>query len=72
MKLLVAHVSRAMGLMLRLETARVQNAALLASFDRLNFGVALLNEEMQVVHFNHARKTYWSATTDCASTRIAS
>ena len=53
MKLLVAHASRAMGLMLRLETARVRNAALLASFDRLNFGVALLNEEMEVLHVNH-------------------
>ncbi len=56
MKLLVAHVSRAMGLMLRLETARVQNAALLASFDRLNFGVALLNEAMEVLHLNQAAK----------------
>lgn len=54
MKLLVAHVSRAMGLMQRLDTARVQNASLLASFDRLNFGVALLNENMQVVHLNQA------------------
>lgn len=57
MKLLTAHVSRAMGLMLRLETARVQNAALLASFDRLNFGVVLLNEKMQVVHLNQAAES---------------
>lgn len=54
MRLLVPHVSRSLGLMLRLETARVQNAALLASFNRLNFGVALLNEEMQVLHLNQA------------------
>lgn len=54
MRLLITHVSRSMGLMLRLETARVQNAALLASFDRLNCGVALLNQEMQVLHLNQA------------------
>lgn len=54
MRLLIPHVSRAMGLMLRLETTRVQNASLLASMDRLNFGVALLNAEMQVQHMNHA------------------
>lgn len=52
MKLLIPHVSRAMGVMLRLETARVQNASLLASVDHLNFGVALLSEEMQVLHLN--------------------
>ena len=56
MRLLVAHVSRAMGLMLRLETAKVQNAALLSSFDRLSFGVALLNDKMQVLHLNQPAK----------------
>lgn len=57
MKLLIPHVSRAMGIMLRLETAQVQNASLLASFDRLNFGVALLNDEMQVRHLNQAAQS---------------
>lgn len=57
MQLLVAHISRAMGMMFRLETARVQNAALLASFERLNFGVALLSEGMQVLHMNQAAKS---------------
>lgn len=57
MKLLVADVSRAMSLMLRPETARAHNAALLASFERLNFGVALLNGEVQVVHLNQAAKS---------------
>lgn len=56
MKLLIPHVSRAMGVMLRLETTRVQNASLLASVDRLNFGVALLNEAMQVLHLNQAAR----------------
>lgn len=56
MKLLIPHVSRSMGIMMRLNTARVQNAALLASFDRLNFGVALLNEKMQVLHLNQPAK----------------
>ena len=54
MKLLTGHVSRSLGLMMRLDTARVQNASLLASHDRLNFGVALLNENMQVLHLNQA------------------
>lgn len=39
---------------MRLDTARVQNASLLLSNDRLNFGVALLNENMQVLHLNQA------------------
>ena len=54
MKLLVAHVSRGLGLMQLLDTARLQNASLLASFDRLNFGVALLNGGMRVRHLNRA------------------
>lgn len=54
MKLLVSHVSRSLGLMMRLDKALVQNASLLASFDRLSLGVALLNNNMQVVHLNHA------------------
>jgi DNA-binding CsgD family transcriptional regulator len=54
MRLLVSHISRSLGIMMRLNTARVQNAALLASFDRLSFGVALLNENMQVLHLNQA------------------
>ena len=54
MRLLVAHVSRGLGLMQRLDTARLKNISLLASFDRLDFGVALLNEAMQVLHLNRA------------------
>lgn len=54
MKLLAAHVSRGLGLMQRLDTARLQYTSLLASLDRLNFGVALLNDGMQVLHLNQA------------------
>ncbi len=54
MKLLVSHVSRGLGLMQRLDTAKLQITSLLASFDRLNFGVVLLNERMQVLHLNQA------------------
>jgi hypothetical protein len=57
MKLLVSHVPRSLGLMMRLDTARVQNASLLASHDRLSFGVALLNKDMQVLHLNKAAHT---------------
>ena len=54
MTLLAAHVSRGLGLMQRLDTARLQYTSLLASLDRLNFGVALLNDGMQVLHLNQA------------------
>lgn len=54
MRLLVAHVSRGLGLMQLLDTAKLKNTSLLASFDRLDFGVVLLNETMQVLHLNQA------------------
>ena len=57
MKLLVAHVSRGMGLMQRLDTARLRNTSMLASFDRLKFGVALLNGNMEVLHLNQAAQS---------------
>lgn len=57
MKLIIPHISRSMGLMMRLNTARVQHASLLASFDRLSFGVVLLNAQMQVAHLNQAART---------------
>ena len=57
LSMLVPHVSRAMGIMQRLDTARVHAASLLASFDRLRFGVALLNAGMQVLHLNQAAQT---------------
>ena len=60
MKLLVAHVSRGLGLMQRLDTARLQITSLLASFDRLNFGVVLLNDSMQVLHLNQAGQAVMS------------
>jgi DNA-binding CsgD family transcriptional regulator len=57
MKILTSHVSRSLGLMMRLDAARAQNASLLASFDRLNLGVALLDEQMRVIHLNRAAQT---------------
>ncbi len=54
LKLLGTHLSRGLGLMQRLDTARLQYTSLLAALDRLNFGVALLNEGMQVLHLNEA------------------
>jgi DNA-binding CsgD family transcriptional regulator len=54
MRLLVAHVSRGFGLMQRLNTAKLQHTSMLASFDRLGFGVALLNPSMQMLHLNRA------------------
>lgn len=57
MRLLISHVSRGLGLMQRLDTARLQRTSLLASFDRLSFGVALLGQNMQVLHLNEAAQT---------------
>jgi DNA-binding CsgD family transcriptional regulator len=54
LKLLATHLSRGLGLMQRLDTAGLQYTSLLASLDRLNFGVVLLNESMQVLHLNRA------------------
>jgi DNA-binding CsgD family transcriptional regulator len=51
---MVSHVSRSLGFMMRLDRALVQNASLLASFDRLSFGMVLLNGQMKVVHLNQA------------------
>ncbi len=56
MKLLVAHVSRSLGVMQRLDTARLRYTSLLSSFDRLAFGVVLLDADMQVLHCNTAAK----------------
>jgi DNA-binding CsgD family transcriptional regulator len=52
MKLLVSHVSRSMGVMQRLDTLRLEQTSLLTSFDRLAFGVVLLDDEMRVVYVN--------------------
>ncbi len=60
LKLLTAHVSRGLGLMQRLDTLRMQKTSLLTSFDRLSFGVALLNDGMEVLHLNQAAKTVMS------------
>ncbi len=60
LKLLTAHVSRGLGLMQRLDTLRLQKTSLLTSFDRLSFGVALLNDNMEVLHLNQAAKSVMS------------
>lgn len=57
MGLLISHISRAMGIMMRLDTARLQAATLQATLNRMKFGVMLLNEELRVVHLNNAAKT---------------
>jgi len=57
LKLLVSHVSRSLGIMHRLDTARLSHTSVLAAFDRLHFGVALLNEQMAVLHLNDAARS---------------
>ncbi|MFC5522404.1 helix-turn-helix transcriptional regulator [Polaromonas jejuensis] len=54
LQLLVPHLSRALGLMHRLNAARLKEASLLSALDRLAFGVALLNERTEVLHLNLA------------------
>jgi DNA-binding CsgD family transcriptional regulator len=54
MQLLVPHVSRAMGLMHRVDAMRLQLDSLHMSLDRLDFGVALLCAQGRVLHANTA------------------
>ncbi len=50
--LLIPHLSRALGLQHRLDALRVQNQSLLSAFDRMDFGVCVLNELGQIVYVN--------------------
>ncbi len=56
LRLVVPHLSRALGVMHRLDTARLQATSLHAALDRLYFGVALLNERREVIHLNEAAR----------------
>ncbi len=55
--ILISHISRAMGIMIRFDTARLQTATLQATLDRMKFGVVMLNDEFQVIHLNRAAQT---------------
>jgi DNA-binding CsgD family transcriptional regulator len=57
MRILVPHISRSLGVMQRLDVARLQHASLLASFDRLPFGVVLMDNRLQVLHLNKAAQS---------------
>lgn len=57
LRLLVPHLSRALGVMHRLDTGRLRTASLLSALDRLSFGVALLNQRQEVLHLNEAART---------------
>jgi DNA-binding CsgD family transcriptional regulator len=54
MQLLVPHMSRAMGLMHRVDAMRLRLDSLHLSLDRLDFGVALLCAQGRVLHTNTA------------------
>lgn len=56
MRMLVPHLSRSLGLMHRLNAVRLQAASLLSALDRLAFGVVLLNERAEALHFNQAAR----------------
>lgn len=51
-QLLIPHLSRALGLQHRLDALRVQNQSLLSAFDRMDFGVCILNELGQILYVN--------------------
>lgn len=52
--LILPHVSRALGVMVRLRNAECQNATTLTALDRLNQGILLLNENGEVSFINKA------------------
>jgi DNA-binding CsgD family transcriptional regulator len=54
MRLLVPHLSRALGLMHRLDALHLRLSSLEASLDRLDFGVVLLGAHDKVLHLNAA------------------
>ena len=54
LKLVTTHISRGLGLMQRLDTARLQYTSLVAALARLIFCGVLLNESMLVLHLNPA------------------
>jgi DNA-binding CsgD family transcriptional regulator len=56
-QLLIPHLSRALGLLHRLDALHVQNQSLLAAFDRLEFGACLLDETGRVLHMNPSAST---------------
>lgn len=57
LRLLIPHLARALGVMHRLDTAKLQAATLLSTLDRLAFGVVLLNQRKEVIHLNEAART---------------
>ena len=54
LKMLLPHMSRSLGLMYRVDSARLLKASLFGSLDALPLGVLLLNRRGQMVHANHA------------------
>jgi len=56
LRLLVPHLSRALGVMHRLDTTRLQAASLHSALERLSFGVALLNDRREVIRLNEAAR----------------
>ncbi len=53
-RLLLPHLSRALGLMFRLDSARLPTEALLTHMDKLPLGILLLNQSGQMMHANNA------------------
>lgn len=54
LKLIVPHLSRALGLMFTLDSARLSTEALLTYLDKLPLGILLLNRTGQMMHANDA------------------
>lgn len=60
LKMLLPHLSRSLGLMYRLDSARLLKASLFSALDALPLGVMLLNTEGQMVHANQAAQSVLS------------
>jgi DNA-binding CsgD family transcriptional regulator len=56
-RLLIPHLSRALGLLHRLDALRVQNQSLLSALNRLKFGACLLDDNGQVLHMNDSARS---------------
>jgi len=62
MRLLVPHLSRALGVMYQLRVAESRAAASLAALDQIERGIVLLGAEGQVIHANRRAREMVSAT----------
>lgn len=59
--LLLPHLSRSLGVMMRLRQAEMRAAASAAALDAMNCGVALLDGQGRILHANRRAESIWRA-----------